>query len=56
MMEFKKIKGICLIVIFLLFMSGLMSFLVTGGIHWPITIASTLGFLVIIGLVIKFHK
>ena len=52
----KKIGGLCVVVLFLLFMSGLMSLLVTGRIHWPITIASTLGFLVIIWIVIKLQK
>ncbi len=56
MMKLKQFGSICLIVVFLLFMSGLISFLVTGGIHWPITITSTLGFLIIIWIVIKLQK
>jgi len=56
MADMKKIGGACVVVLFLLFMSGLMSFLVTGGIHWPITIVSTLGFLIIIFIVIKLQK
>ena len=55
-MNLKKIGSLCTVVAFLLFMSGLMSFLATGGIHWPITIISTVGFIVIIWLVIKWMK
>ncbi len=55
-MEIKQIKGSCLLVAFLLFMSGLMSYLVTGTINWTITLISTIGLLIITFLIIKFYK
>ncbi|RLE44776.1 hypothetical protein DRJ25_06375 [Candidatus Woesearchaeota archaeon] len=55
-MDLKKVKGICLAALFLFFMSGLMSLLVTGKVNWPLTFISIIGFAAIIFLVLRFQK
>jgi hypothetical protein len=54
--KMKKIKGLIKVFLFLFFMSGLISYIVIGKIHWPITIVSTIGFSIILYIIIKIYN